>query len=504
MRTYKYNNIYANINQKINRLINLEVFYLKYNSFIPEYLKSIVYDNIFKIFPISYNTLIILLYPKIYKKNIDKLKKSQWWTKEKIQKYQDQKLSELLKHASKNVPYYHSLFRKLNVDYNEFSSVDDLAKLPLLSKEEVRRNGDRFKATNFPKYKFMCVKTGGTAGTPLNVFVNKGVWDVVHLTFFKAYLDRFLLNSNDKYVILRRTQSKYNTPRKYYEYGLFSKILVLFPSFMNNTNIKNYVKKIQNYKPFCIITYPSIITKLAIYMRRNKIPPFKNLKLISCSVENLHDWQRNKLEEFFNCRVSSIYGHAESATLAATCEKSNYFHFFPEYGITEIVGKDNNLITTEGSKGEIIATGFINNIFPLIRYRTGDIGVYTEKKCRCGRNYQIIKSIQGRKQEYLISKDGSILPVISTGLYYFFSENLKNFMVSQIIQENEGELVLNIVKDENFDEINVSKVVKKFGKRFGTDFNLNICYKDNIKQGRRGERIYFIQKLQIPIEKILD
>jgi phenylacetate-CoA ligase len=170
---------------------------------------------------------------------------------------------------------------------------------------------------------------------------------------------------------------------------------------------------------------------------------------------------------------------------------------FPEFGIVELIGKDEKPVTKENKIGEIVGTGFHNYIFPLIRYRTGDLGIYTKKKCPCGRHYPLLKKIEGRLQEFVISKTKQLVPL--TGVYSLVASCSSNVRECQLFQDKVGELVLNIVKTQNYSKADDEIIKKSFKKRFGNQFNLTFCYVNQIPRTKGGKYQFLIQKLPIKL-----
>jgi phenylacetate-CoA ligase len=264
---------------------------------------------------------------------------------------------------------------------------------------------------------------------------------------------------------------------------------------MNDKYLPLFTEKIQKLKPKHILGYPSAITKLAIYLNRNNIGGFTFIKSILCHAEILYKWQRELLEETFHCPVYSQYGMREPVVLGGTCEQSNYFHMFPEFGITELIGKNGKSVKKEGEIGEIVGTGFHSYIFPFIRYRTGDLGVYTTNNCPCGRNYPLIARIEGRSQEFIVSKSQQLIPL--TGVYGLVARCSQNVNEVQLFQDTEGEILINIEKRKGYTIEDTKKIQKNFQKRFGNDFNIKINPLDNITLTKTGKYQFLNQKLDI-------
>lgn len=429
-----------------------------------------------------------ILHPKTFTKTYKFLQKSQWWTKEQVENYQLQQLSKLLHHAYENVAYYRKVFDERSLTPNDIKCFEDLQKLPVLTKDIVRKNIEDLKAKNYPESKFEYTRTGGSTGFPLQFYKEKGVWMARHTAYTKLTMDWADCSLFDRYVFITGRDDSW-------KYQLFGRVLVLSSFYMNDQYLPKFVEKIRKLKPKYILTYPSAITILAQYMKKNKLGVFPSVKTIICHAETLYDWQRTLVEETFRCRVHDSYGLREQVAFGSTCEYSNYFHMFPQYSVIELIGNNGKLVTKEGETGEIVGTGFHTHIFPLIRYKTGDLGVYTKEKCECGRNFPLLKKIEGRVQDFVISKTNKIVPF--TRIQHLIAESTAHVAECQFYQDSKGELVLNLVKTQDYTEADSQAIKKSFQKALGIEFDLSICFVDNISRSNRGKFQFLIQKLPI-------
>ena len=429
-----------------------------------------------------------LLYLGTFIRNYTLLKESQWWSKEKLEEYQLLQLKKLLNHAYENVPYYSKMFKKLKLKPKEIQSINDLQKLPCLTKEIVRKNLNTLKATNYPEHKFEYLYTGGSTGQPLRFYIEKGVWISQLMAYGKIQNDWAGRSSFDKSVHMKGNQIPF-------EYKLFRRTLVLSSFYMNDKYMPLFIQKIRKLKPKHILGYPSALTNLVVYMKRNNLRGFPSIKSILCYAETLYERQRDLIEEMFQCRVYNQYSLRETVALGTTCEHSNYFHMFPEFSIIELIGKDAKPVTKEGEVGEIVGTGFHNYIFPFIRYRTGDLGVYITKKCLCGRNYPLLKRIEGRVQEFIVSKTKRLVPL--TGVYGLVAKCSPNVKECQLYQDTEGKILINIVKEEAYTKKDTYNIQNNFQKKFGDEFKIRVNFLDHIPRTKEGKYRFLIQKLPI-------
>lgn len=329
-------------------------------------------------------------YSKTFWDTYNFLGESQWWPKEKIKEYQMMKLSALLEHVYKNVPYYRKAFDERALKPKDIQSFEMLKKLPLLTKDIIRNNLNDLVATNYPKTKLDYYTTGGSTGTPLGFYHEKKVTADIEWAFMLRQWSRVGFNVGDRSVVLRGTTVAANESQKLWEYNPASKNLILSPYHLSESSIIKYLDKIREFEPDFFQAYPSLITILARFMKTNCVAPFKSIKAILCGSENFYQWQRKILEEAFGCRVYSWYGHSEQVVLAGECEYSNYYHVFPEYGIIEALPKS-EIDHSDGELFEMVSTGLNNYVCPLIRYSTMDLAEFSDSICKCGRNHILIK-----------------------------------------------------------------------------------------------------------------
>ena len=185
-------------------------------------------------------------------------------------------------------------------------------------------------------------------------------------------------------------------------------------------------------------------------------------------------------------RIFDHYGNAERNALVMQCEKGGY-HIILEYGIIE-------LIDEHGKVGEIIATGFNNYAMPFIRYKTGDIGVHSEQKCSCGRNYPLLKRIEGRLQELIVTGTGRPISMTAINMHSDVFDNVRQF---QFYQEKKGEVIFNVVRKETYTDEDTEYIRKELYKKLGDNVDLVIRFVDHIPRTQCGKYRFLIQKSPI-------
>lgn len=431
-------------------------------------------------------------YGKVYQEYEEFLRDSQWWTQTELEEWQLEQLNKLLKHAYENVPYYKHIYDERGLKPDDIKDFNDLRKLPYLTRYIVKNNFEKLIAQNYPKSKRLYFTTGGTSGTPLGFYWEKGRTRSLERAFMWRQWNWAGYNLGDKTVVLRGSVIKDLIA----DYDPIDNTLFLSSYNLREETLASYIEKIQAFQPKSIQAYPSVISLFANYVLRHNIPPIQSLKVILCGSENLFPPQRELLEQAFQCRVFSWYGQGECVSLAGNCEHSNNYHVFSEYSITELIDANDNPVYEEGGMGEIVATGFNNYVMPFIRYKTGDVGVRTTAPCSCGRNYPLLKRIEGRTQEYIITKDDRIVSLTGLifGLHFTAFTKIRKM---QLIQEHKGIVTVKIVKEVGYSSEDEQEIKSKMQNAVDGSLEITFCYVDDIAPTPRGKHKFLIQKLPI-------
>ncbi|MGL5755349.1 MAG: phenylacetate--CoA ligase family protein, partial [Paraclostridium sp.] len=412
-------------------------------------------------------------YGKQFKDMYNFLEKSQWLDEETQKENQLEQLKKTIINAYENVPYYKELFDSHDIDAYQIKDFKDIKKIPYLTKDIIRENLDKLYNINYPKYKIEHKITGGSTGVPMGLYQDKFYTRKVEQAFVSQMWSRvgYKQSEKNKIVYLRGINIKG-------EYEKNGKHLVLNSFLLTQNNFKNYIKHIEKFNPDFINGYPSSLYILANYIIdsgiRIRVPSLKAILLTS---ENIYDFQRNTIEKAFGKRTYSFYGHTERCCIGGECEESRSYHLQSEYGYTELINSKGEDSEAEGELVEIVCTGFINPVMPFIRYRTQDIAVNTLDKCTCGRNYKLIKKVEGRAQDFIFDKEGNVRSFTCQDEPLW--EVKQKITAYQYNQSEYGVLSLNIQSNESFNRDEIKSIKDSFINIF-KGFDLEIQFVDKI------------------------
>jgi phenylacetate-CoA ligase len=399
-------------------------------------------------------------------------------------------LRRLIDHAWRNVPYYREIFEKTGLTPDKIRDAGDLERLPFLTRDIIRDRFDDLTARNIPPGKRLIERTSGSSGSPLAFFVERPATHGRERAFLERLWNRVGCSSHSRCVHL--TWQLPGPGDRPYFYNPVSKALSLSPFHLDDAHIKDIHRSISRFRPAILKSIPSALLLLIRMLRRHRLPAFPTVKAVMLASEMVFPWQRQEFETYFGCRVTSFYGMVEKVVMAGECEFSSRYHIFPEYGVTELIGKDGKRVKGPGEPGEIVGTGFINFAMPFIRYRTGDMARLSDRPCQCGRRYPILEAIEGRKQEFIVLRDGRLAPVLSLPFSSFLKE-ARNF---KFYQEKPGELILILERGRGFTDASSQSILHSLHQALG-DIRVELRFVSEIPRTGNGKDLYMIQKLPI-------
>ncbi|MFT5294382.1 MAG: phenylacetate-CoA ligase [Colwellia sp.] len=396
------------------------------------------------------------------------LKKKEYVDVESIKKIQSEMFNETVQAAVTQTKFYKAWLIDSKHGNEMDWSLDDIHKFPIIEKSTAKlRQADFLNQYEVENSRIINLHTSGTTGTPLKVSTNKK-YRSAHYAFFTRLRQSVGLSRLPRRVTLfgRIIMLADENKPPFWRYDRAQKNLLFSSYHLNEKNLVNYVKKIQTFKPEEIFSYPSSLFVISEYMNKRDIT-LDGVKLIMTTAEKLQAGQRKSIEKAFNSKVTNQYGCTEMSFFAAECEYG-ILHSHPEHGHIEVL-KEDGTISDEGT-GELIATGFINRVMPIIRYKVGDrVTLKGAEKCKCGRSYPSIVEVEGRVDDVLMKKDGTPVGRLDPVFKGDFA-----ILAASIIQHESSDVEVQLIPTESFSEKDKLTLIKELEKRFGVDISVSV------------------------------
>jgi histidinol-phosphate aminotransferase len=417
------------------------------------------------------------------------LSRSQVWPAERREKYVLENLRKTLIRAYEGTRFYREQFCQAGFNpRTDFRSPEDLTRLPLLTKAEVRKQFNEMVDHRFEKGSVIS-HTSGSTGEPLPMRLNE-----YFMAFDNACLFRHWSWTGYKFggrMAALRTYVPSKASEPLWRHDKLKNTMYFSAYHLTPANCSEYVDRLLEFRPEFIKAYPSSIAVFAefAYAYRDK---FDFLRGIFTASETLLPSERDRVERTFGKKLFNWYGMTEPAVIITECEQHEGMHINWEYGYPEFLPSDD----LEPNEFRLVTTGFHNPVMPFIRYETGDIvRLYdTPRTCSCGRTMPLVHSIVGRKDECIIMDDGRRLPSIN---FYSLFREFPEVLKFQIIQYGRTELLCKIALRPQAQHCYslTQKLEDELRQRVGSKVKLDIEYTDKFVTNSDGKTLPIVRKL---------
>ena len=326
---------------------------------------------------------------------------------EQLRQLQNERLLQQVRHVWDNVPYYRAKMEAKGVTPDDIRSIDDLHKLPFLSKADLR---DAYPYGLLGKPLSECVRIHSTSGT-----TGKRV-----VAFYTQH-DVDLWEDCCARAIVAAGGTKEDVVHVAYGYGLFTGGAGLHGGShkvgcltlpMSSGNTDRQLMFMTDLGSTILCCTPSYAAYLAESIEEQGVKDQIKLKAGIFGAEAWTEDMRRDIENKLGIKAYDIYGLTETSGpgVAFECCEQTGMHINEDHFIAEIIDPDTEEVLPLGSKGELVFTALDKKGFPLLRYRTKDICVLSREKCSCGRTHVKMSKPMGRSDDMLIIRGVNVFP----------------------------------------------------------------------------------------------
>ena len=326
---------------------------------------------------------------------------------DQLRSLQNERFMKQVRHVWDNVPYYRKKMEDKGVTIDDIQSIDDLHKLPFLSKDDLR---EAYPYGLMGKPMSECVRihsTSGTTGKRVVAFYTQNDVDLWEDCCARA--------------IVAAGGTKEDVVHVAYGYGLFTGGAGLHGGShkvgsltlpMSSGNTDRQLQFMTDLGSTILCCTPSYAAYLAESIHERGLRDQIKLKAGIFGAEAWSEDMRHDIEDKLGIKAYDIYGLTETSGpgVAFECSEQTGMHINEDHFIAEIIDPDTGEVLPEGSKGELVFTAITKEAFPLLRYRTKDICVLTRKKCSCGRTHVKMSKPMGRSDDMLIIRGVNVFP----------------------------------------------------------------------------------------------
>jgi len=395
------------------------------------------------------------------------LEQTQWCSLDELLTLQERSLQRLLDHVWNNVPHERSRYARAGVGPGDVRRLDDLQKLPLLTREEAMNHHDARKSVA-PPLAAIDKTTSGTTGRPLAFAYDRGSEYWRQAVKIRGYSwagyrpgDRSFHFWGSPQLgrppLARRVKASLDRSLRREHY--------VDCTARSDVALGRVVDEIERVKPKALLCYAQAGAALARYVNRSGRRGWGDLPVIAAA-ERLFPTDRAALVEAFGPGVFETYGNREVMLIAAECEAHAGLHTSMENLIVELIVRDGDRQrpAEPGEVGEVALTDLHNYGAPFVRYLTGDLAVeHPHERCACGRWLKRLKGVEGRATDTLRDAEGRpVSGLFFNVLFAYLTDQVREF---QVVQRKDSAIELRIVPTAGFDDALVD-AIKQHAARF--------------------------------------
>jgi phenylacetate-CoA ligase len=405
--------------------------------------------------------------------------------KHELEEYLVNRLKDNLIVAYENTDYYNKLFKQYDFDPYNFKNLNEIKKLPIQTKNEVKNNLENISNKNI-REKVFKTYTSGTTGSGLvfprtkisenetyavwwRYWNNLGIKFKMHCAYFGGP------------IIAPIKQKK----PPFWRYAKAANQTIFSIYHLKNETIQYYVEELNRQRIQWIHGNPASLAYFASLMLDNNLKLDYELKFITIGAESLLDHQINVISKCFGIKPKQHYGLAENVANISECEYGK-LHIDEDFSFVELVP-----FNDIPGLYRLIGTSLVNKAFFFLRYDTNDLVVPSaNQNCPCGNTGRIIDSIEGRADDLITLKDGR-----KVGRLPQLFKDMINVQEAQIRQDKEGNITFYIVKNSYYSQKDEDKLKYNIYKRLNIDY-YQIKYVDKIKRSKRGKLKYVVSEFK--------
>jgi phenylacetate-CoA ligase len=378
--------------------------------------------------------------------------------------------------AADAAPYWRARFSDHGVQPRADDPFAEVAKLPVLTKAEVRVNMRDILNPMFDRSQLRSGHTSGTTGAGL-VFFETADADRERWAVWWRYRAQFGLTRRTRCAVFagRSIVPVRQSAPPYWRRNYPGRQLLLSGYHLSEDTVEAYWRALREWRPEWLHGYPSFIALFAGLCAERGLPPIDSIRSVTCGAENLLASQRRAIEATFGVRVRQHYGLAES--VANVSERSTGCYVVDEdYSYVEFQQSDDR------SALRIIGTNWSNPAFPLVRYDTGDMATLVATPVAPG-TWREVASFDGRLEDYVILPSGA-----RVGRLDHIFKDLVHIDEAQIYQAAVDRVEFRIVKGPGYDaQGEEAKLLKEARARLGDALVIELRYMKEIPRTGRGK-----------------
>lgn len=364
------------------------------------------------------------------------------WSRDRLRRYQGERLRALVRHAVRRVPFYRDLYGREGVNPDRIRDAEDIVRLPVTSRRDLQAFGeDNLRAQGLAPRSLSRHCTSGSTGEPLRVWRTRSE-ELLLAAFRLRALRQFGVRPGER---LASVQFLPEGARPVRRPGPF--VRRVWPHFEIHCQleIEAILAVLREVRPAVLAGLPPVLDRICEALGPDGDPRLRP-RLVISGAEVLTPAVRERLEGRFAAPVFDRYGAVECRLIAASCPRfPSRYHVCGDAVLVEVL-KDGRP-AQPGEEGEVLVTALHSYAMPFIRYRVGDLVRLEAASCPCGSPYAALAAVRGRLLDRLIRADGSEvhIPVV----IHAVPEAAPWIRRFRVVQREAGRVVIEVMSGDD-------------------------------------------------------
>jgi len=428
-----------------------------------------------------------------------RLQRAQYDSPVSIRAKQWRALQKIVTHAFDTVPFYRDRWQQAGLCPAGIRCFDDFEQIPILTKSDIRAHGRDLLSYSFNQAELVRKKTSGSTGVSLEILLDEE----------SRQWKRACVLRSDEWTGWRFGEpvAKVWGNPEYRSRGLrgllrntlLDREFYLDTLHMDEAALARFAGLLLKKRPTMIFGHAHSVFLLAQYLQSSGHAIHRPKGIITTAMI-LHSWQRQKIEQVFDCPVTNRYGCEEVSLIACECEEHNGMHVNADSVFVEVLCADDTRALTRpanpGESGSVIVTDLTNRAMPIIRYQVGDVAALSDRVCACGRGLPLLERLEGREADYVVTQAGELISGIS--LTENFALQVPGVVQFQIIQETLQRFRFRVVRGLDFGPESLDRLNSLVARHFGPDVEYRCEYLDSIPSEPSGKYRFCISRVPNP------
>lgn len=410
-----------------------------------------------------------------------------------LREYQLKKLQHLVNYAYRNVPYYRKEWKSVGLEPADIQTLKDFHRIPVMTKAKMRDYADELLSSEAKTKKLIRSGTGGTTDSPIILYYDysRARMKEAEMRYFREW---FRWEIADKVAYLwGAPQDIPNIESTRYKIinRLTHNTLFLFSSLMNEAIMKEFIEKLNRFRPDILQGYSNPVFILANHILESH-DRVHSPKSIVLTAEPCLPHQRKVIEAAFNSEVFTFYGCREGGYVGCECDRHTGYHINCSSIYMEFLTEEGPAVP--GQLGNIVFTDLYNFDMPFIRYQIGDLGIPTDTVCSCGSQLPMMEFFAGRETDVFVTPQGDFVPGVS--LCDRIIEECRGIEQLQFIQNKADELIVRIVKGRGYSSSDMMQLDARLHNYFQDKLTIVKEYVNDIPKEKSGKTRFCISNVK--------